>query len=749
MQQSLFDAPQTDTISQTDQDPQAIQPQSSPQPTDYSSSPPSGPKPPEPIPIPEPAPAPQQTDPLTHSPRPSPEPAHQVSQDPQPSQTPYHESPEPEPAQPTKTRRQRNQPKDDGSYGADQIEVLEGLEAVRVRPGMYIGSTGPTGIRHLIIEIVDNCVDEAMAGHANAIDVSIAEDGNVSVSDNGRGIPIDLHPTTGLSALETVMTTLHAGGKFGGGAYKVSGGLHGVGASVVNALSSHLVAEIHRDGHVHTQEYRQGLTTTKLRKTGQTTTHGTTISFLPDTEIFAEITYDFDELTAHFKDTAYLNKGLQIRFRSYWHAADRAGDIERTYFFDSGLTNMVKADNRTRSVVHQTPFHCDKQHGDNTIEIAFQYNQGYSENVRSFANCIITPEGGTHQAGFRTALTRVMNLTAQKLGLLKESDPNLQGEDVREGLTAAISVKLPNPQFEGQTKQKLGNPDIQGIVASVLGDSLQTWLEENPQDAKNILAKCLTTQKARDAARKARDMVQRKNALTGSSLPGKLADCSERDPAKSELYIVEGESAGGSAKMGRDRHFQAILPLKGKILNVERVLDRPDKILGHEEIRCLITAIGAGEGSEFDTTKTRYHKVIIMTDADVDGSHIRTLLLTFFFRRMPQLIEAGHLYIAQPPLYQLRQSRSVAYAYTEEQKDQMLLKYSRPPTLQRYKGLGEMNPDQLWETTMNPEHRRMFLVTAHDEPDADSVINTLMGEAVAPRRSFIQTYARSVSQLDV
>ena len=653
------------------------------------------------------------------------------------------------PADPKPPRRQRARTKPADDYRADQIQVLEGLEAVRMRPGMYIGSTGASGVRHLVVEIVDNCVDEAMAGHASTIEVEIVPDGTVSVSDDGRGIPVDLHPSTGKSALETVMTTLHAGGKFGGGAYKVSGGLHGVGASVVNALSERLTAEVRRDGRTHRQEYRRGTATSKLRPAGKTTQHGTTISFLPDTDIFGAITYDFDDLAAHFKDTAYLNKGLEIRFSSPYHSIQRQGDTERTYFFDSGLANMVKADNRNRDTVHTHPFHCEKQVEGNTIEIAFQYNQGYAENVRSFANCIITPEGGTHQAGFRAALTRTMNLAAQKLGLLKGSDPNLQGEDVREGLTAAISVKLPSPQFEGQTKQKLGNPEMQGIVASVLSERLPLWLDENPQAAKNILTKCVTTQKAREAARKARDMVQRKNALSSSSLPGKLADCSERDPAKSELYIVEGESAGGSAKMGRDRHFQAILPLKGKILNVERVLHQPDKILGHEEIRALITAVGAGEGSEFDQSKVRYHKVIIMTDADVDGSHIRTLLLTFFFRRMRHLIDTGFLYIAQPPLYQLRQGRSVSYAYTEEQKDQMLLKYSRPPTLQRYKGLGEMNPEQLWETTMNPENRRMLRVTSDDEPEADSIITTLMGDAVAPRRSFIQTYARSVNQLDI
>ena len=643
-----------------------------------------------------------------------------------------------------KKAKKETAPPNEENYGADQIQVLEGLEAVRMRPGMYIGSTGPAGVRHLIIEIADNCVDEAMAGYCNRFEVSIGQDGAVTVSDNGRGIPVDQHQATGKSALETVMTTLHAGGKFGGGAYKVSGGLHGVGASVVNALSSRLTAEVRRDGRIHTQEYRRGTAAAPLKTGPRTGGHGTSISFLPDPEIFGEVRYDFDELAAHFKDTAYLNKGLEIVFRSDWHLEQRQGDIERTYFFDSGLAHMVKSENRNRNVIHPIPFHCEKEANGNTVEVAFQYNDGYAESIRSYANCIITPEGGTHQAGFRAALTRSMNAAAQKAGLLKDSDPNLTGEDVREGLTAAISVKLPDPQFEGQTKQKLGNPEMQGIVNTVLGESLTQWLEENPEPAGRILAKCLTARKAREAARRARELVQRKNALSANSLPGKLADCSERDPAKSELYIVEGESAGGSAKMGRDRHFQAILPLKGKILNVERVLSRPDKILGHEEIRALITAIGAGEGSEFDPAKTRYHRVIIMTDADVDGSHIRTLLLTFFFRRMKPLIEEGFLYIAQPPLYQLRSGRRTAYAYTEDEKDQMLKGYSRPPTLQRYKGLGEMNPEQLWETTMNPANRHMLQVNALDEPEADAIISALMGESVERRRSYIHTHARSV-----
>ena len=519
-------------------------------------------------------------------------------------------------------------------YTADDITVLEGLEAVRVRPGMYIGSTGLTGLQHLIAEIIDNAVDEAMAGHCTEVKVSIDADGTINVTDNGRGIPVDTHPVTGNSALETVMTTLHAGGKFGGGAYKVSGGLHGVGASVVNALSQHLRAQVHREGHSYSQEYIRGITQTELVYEGPTDIHGTSISFRPDPEIFQEIAYDFDDIVHHIKDTAYLNKGLQIAFTSHWHHGPRAGDIERTYFFDGGIANLVRDENRNRKTIQHTPFYCEKTVDDTAVEIAIQYNTGYAESVHTYANCIRTPEGGTHLTGFRAALTRVMNDYAKKHDIIKDSQPNLTGEDVREGLTAALSVKLANPQFEGQTKQKLGNTEIRGIVESVMAEGLNRYLEENPPEAKKVIEKCLVSQKARDAAKKARDLVIRKNALESTTLPGKLADCSERDPAKSELYIVEGESAGGSAKMGRDRHFQAILPLKGKILNVERVLNQPEKILGHEEVRAFIAAVGAGEGADFDPAKVRYQKVIIMTDADVDGSHIRTLLLTLVYRRM-------------------------------------------------------------------------------------------------------------------
>ena len=639
-----------------------------------------------------------------------------------------------------------------GEYTADNITVLEGLEAVRMRPGMYIGGTGLPGLQHLIAEIVDNAVDEAMAGYCDRVEVKIDADGLITVTDNGRGIPVDIHPSTGKSALETVMTTLHAGGKFGGGAYKVSGGLHGVGASVVNGLSQYLRAEVHRDGIMYSQEYVRGIPATELLKEGKTDMHGTRVAFRPDPEIFEEIDYSFDDLTKQFKDTAYLNKGLAIEFNSLWHAGDRRGDTERTYFFDGGIANLVRNENRHRRTIQKTPFYYEKEVSDTQVEVSLQYNDGYMESIHTYANCIRTPEGGTHLTGFRTALTRVINEFARKQDLLKEKEPNLTGDDVREGLCAAISVKLTNPQFEGQTKHKLGNPEVAGIVQQVTGEGLARYLEENPDQGKKIIEKCMTSQKAREAARRARDMVIRKNALDGSSLPGKLSDCAERDPAKSELYVVEGESAGGSAKMGRDRHFQAILPLKGKILNVERVLKQPEKILGHEEIRALVTAIGAGEGAEFDPAKVRYHKVIIMTDADVDGSHIRTLILTLIYRRMRALIDGGYLYIAQPPLYRVQLGRKIEYAYTDEDKDRAVKEMTtatRTPALQRYKGLGEMNPEQLWETTMDPENRHMLLVNIDDDGEANDVITTLMGEVVAPRKSFIQTYARSVRNLDV
>ena len=636
-------------------------------------------------------------------------------------------------------------------YTAKDIQVLEGLEAVRVRPGMYIGSTDQRGLHHLIFEILDNAVDEAMAGSCDLVSLSIDETGMITVVDNGRGIPVDIHPSTGKTALETVMTTLHAGGKFGGGAYKVTGGLHGVGASVVNGLSKYLRAEVRRGGWYYYQEYAQGHPTGKLVKEQKTDLHGTTICFQPDPDIFPVIEYDFDMITAHFKEIAYLNKGLEICFRSAWHRTLRQGDVERTYFFDGGIANLVRNVNRNRKVMQSIPFYYEKTVDDTVVEVAIQYNDGFNESVFSFANCINTQEGGTHLTGFRTALTRVINDYARKQGYIKEDQANLIGDDVREGLAAVISVKLTDPQFEGQTKTKLGNAEVQGTVNSVVSEGLARYLEENSADGKRVIEKCLTSQKAREAAKKARDLVIRKNALDGTSLPGKLADCAERDPAKSELYIVEGESAGGSAKMGRDRHFQAILPLKGKILNVERVLQQPDKILGHEEIRAMVAAVGAGEGEEFDPEKIRYHKVIIMTDADVDGSHIRTLILTFFYRRMQGLIDAGHLYIAQPPLYRIQSGKSVQYAYNEAEKDAHLeqLNTQKNVHIQRYKGLGEMNPDQLWETTMNPETRKMLLVNIENAVEVNDVFTTLMGEEVGPRKSFINSHARSVKNLDV
>ena len=636
-------------------------------------------------------------------------------------------------------------------YTAKDIQVLEGLEAVRVRPGMYIGSTDQRGLHHLIYEVLDNAVDEAMAGYCDTVDISLNADGVIKVTDNGRGIPIDIHPTTGLTALETVMTTLHAGGKFGGGAYKVTGGLHGVGGSVVNGLSEHLEAVVCRGGWHYSQEYARGKPLGKLVKGEKTQETGTSISFKPDPQIFPNIEYDFETLISHFKEIAFLNKGLEIRFFSPWHEAERHSDVQRVYFFDGGIANLVRNFNRNRKVMQALPFYYEKVVDETSVEVAVQYNDTFSETVFSFANCINTQEGGSHLTGFRSALTRVINDFARKQGFIKDDQTNLTGEDVREGLAAVVSVKLTDPQFEGQTKTKLGNAEVRGIVESVVGEGLARYLEENLPDAKRVIDKCLTSQKAREAAKRARDLVIRKNALDGSSLPGKLSDCAERDPAKSELYIVEGESAGGSAKMGRDRHFQAILPLKGKILNVERVLQQPDKILGHEEIRAMVAALGAGEGEEFDPTKVRYQKIIIMTDADVDGSHIRTLILTFFYRRMQALIDAGYLYIAQPPLYRIQAGRNVQYAYNDEQKDEMVAKLNgqRNIHLQRYKGLGEMNPDQLWETTMDPESRQMLLVRIGDPVESDDVFTSLMGEVVAPRKSFIAAHARSVKNLDV
>ena len=648
-------------------------------------------------------------------------------------------------------------------YTSDNIQVLKGLEAVRVRPGMYIGSTGVDGLHHLIKELLDNAVDEALAGYCDRIDMRIAADGAVSVSDNGRGIPVDIHPETGVSGLETVMTTLHAGGKFDGAAYKVSGGLHGVGASVVNALASQLRAEIYRGGLRYTQDYSRGIPTTDLVQHQRIRRQGTTVTYYADPEIFPEITYDFGRLVAQLRQTAYLNKGLEVCLVSEFHAEERNGDIERSFFFDSGVASMVRNINRKRNVVMPDPFYYQRNADDADVEVAFQYHHtdghdNLAADERTFANCIVTSEGGTHLAGFRSGLTRVLNDYAKKQNFFKDAKDSFSGEDTRGGLVAVVSVKMGDPQFEGQTKNKLSNPEVRSRVEAATSEGLTRFLEENPTAAKGLLEKVQTNHAAREAARRARDLVLRKNALDGTSLPGKLADCSERDPAKSELYIVEGESAGGSAKMGRDRQFQAILPLKGKILNVERFLDKVERILSHEEIRALISAVGTSEGEAFDIAKLRYHRIIIMTDADVDGSHIRTLILTYFYRRMRQLIEDGFLYIAQPPLYRVQRARSIAYAYSEDEKDALIKKMSTArsePAIQRYKGLGEMNADQLWETTMDPAARKMLKVTINGLDDVDGIADTdgvfamLMGEQVAPRKSFIQSHATEVLNLDV
>ena len=634
-------------------------------------------------------------------------------------------------------------------YTAKDIQVLEGLEAVRLRPGMYIGSRDQQGLHHLIYEIVDNSIDEAMAGFCTRVDVAINEDGVVTVSDNGRGIPVDKHPATGKSAIETVFTTLHAGGKFGGGAYKVTGGLHGVGSSVVNALSEWLRVEVTRDGHQYFQEFARGTPTIPLTENGLNGGRGTTVSFLGDQEIFQELDFDFDAICQRLKEMAFLNKGLWIHFTSLWHRSRGASNSEQTFFFEGGIASMVSLLNRQREVLQPTPFYFSKDIEGTLVEVALQYNDSFSETIYAFANCINTVDGGTHLTGFRAGLTRAINDYAKKQKVIREDQPNLTGEDVREGLSSIVSVKLPDPQFEGQTKHKLGNAEVKTAVESVVLETLGFYLEEHPIEGRRILDKCLTAQRAREAARKARDLVIRKNAMDGGSLPGKLADCQERDPELCELYLVEGESAGGSAKMGRDRRFQAILPLKGKILNVEKA--RPDKMFAHEEIRAIITALGAGIGEDFNTAKLRYHKIFIMTDADVDGSHIRTLLLTFFFRHLAPLITEGYLYIAQPPLYKIQAGHDSHYTYSEGEKDLTLksLEGKRSVSIQRYKGLGEMNPQQLWETTMNPETRTVLQVNVEDPSQADKWFHVLMGDDVAPRRTFIQANAQYVRNLDV
>ena len=637
-------------------------------------------------------------------------------------------------------------------YTARDIQVLEGLDPVRRRPGMYIGSTDQRGLHHLIYEIVDNAIDEAMAGSCDRIWIRICADGHVVVRDNGRGIPIDKHASTGKSALETVMTVLHSGAKFDNQAYKVSGGLHGVGASVVNALSEETWVEVHRDKKIYLQEYERGVPKTAIQQIknsrytyeddGAQSDTGTIVCFLPDAKIFETLDYDFQTLAQRFREYAYLTKGVWIHF------VDERGDREINFHFEGGVASFVRHLNQDREVLHPRPIYIEKQVNGSAIEAAIQYNDGFSEATYAFANCINTIDGGSHLTGFRSALTRVLNDYARKQKQLKDDDPNLTGDDVREGLVAVISVKLPEPQFEGQTKTRLGNPEVKGQVESVVAEELATYLEEHPSEGRKIIDKCIMTSRAREAARKARDLVIRKGLLDGANLPGKLADCSDRNPENCELYIVEGDSAGGSAKQGRDRRFQAILPLWGKILNVEKA--RLEKMLAHDALRALIAAMGTGFGETMDLAKLRYHRVIIMTDADVDGSHIRTLLLTFFFRYYRALIDNGYLYIALPPLYRAQAGKDVNWLYSDQELEALQKRNNgKTVTVQRYKGLGEMNPDQLWDTTMDPEHRTLLRVDIDSAMEADRIFTQLMGEEVEPRKKFIQAHASQVRNLDV
>lgn len=674
---------------------------------------------------------------------------------------------------------------DKTQYGAGQIQVLEGLEPVRKRPGMYIGSTGPEGLHHLIWEIVNNSIDEALAGFCRRIDVELLADGGVRVADDGRGIPVDKHEATGKSAVETVLTKLHAGGKFGGGGYKVSGGLHGVGISVVNALSTKLQVEVKRDNKLYAQDYAVGVPQGDIKVVGDTTSTGTIITFWPDGDIFEETEFDFGQVLDYLRHQAYLTKGVFINL------SDQRTGRRYGFCFQGGIKSYVQYLNRGKETLGE-PFYVEKAVKDSVIEIAISYNEGYSENIKTFANNILNPEGGTHLTGFKAALTRVVNDYARKSGLLKDNEDNLTGEDCREGIAAVISVKLPDPQFEGQTKSKLGNPEIRSYVEQVMGEWLNYYMEEHPSEARKIIAKSMLSARARIAARAARDTVIRKGVLEGMTLPGKLADCSSKDPHRSELFIVEGESAGGSAKSGRNREFQAILPLRGKILNVERA--RLDKMLANNEIKNLIIALGTSIGEQFDISKLRYERVIIMTDADVDGAHIRTLLLTFFYRHMPDVINDGHLYIAQPPLYLMLANKKKSYAYSDEERDLIIedlikakqaksakteevqtqpsednepqvdeieeteivseeeksrLKQAGISSLQRYKGLGEMNADQLWETTMDPDNRMLLQVSVDDAEKADAVFTKLMGEEVMLRKNFIQAHAKQVTNLDI
>lgn len=629
----------------------------------------------------------------------------------------------------------------DGNYGASQIQILEGLEAVRKRPGMYIGSTSSKGLHHLVYEVVDNSIDEALAGYCDHIEVTIHNDNSVTVVDNGRGIPVDMHES-GKPAVEVVLTVLHAGGKFGGEGYKVSGGLHGVGISVVNALSTLLEVSVKRDGRIHEIAFSKGLTKTPLRVVGDTEETGTKVHFCPDADIFDEVDFSFDVLKHRLRELAFLNQGIKITL------TDERNDKQAVFHFEGGIKSFVEYLNKSKDVIHPDVIYLSGVKDTTVVEIALQYNTSYSENIYSFVNNINTEEGGTHLAGFKIALTRAANDFARRQNVLKNADENLSGEDIREGITCVLSLKIREPQFEGQTKTKLGNSEVRGIVDSIVSEGLSEFFEENPAITKKILEKSVMAARAREAARKARELTRRKNALEVSSLPGKLADCSVRDPMQTEIYLVEGDSAGGSAKQGRDRRFQAILPLRGKILNVEKA--RLDKILNSDEIRAMITAFGNGIADEFDLSKSRYGKIIIMTDADVDGSHIRTLLLTFFYRYMRPLIEEGRVYIAQPPLYQVKKGREHWYMYSDDEMNTLLGKIGRDGiNVQRYKGLGEMNPEQLWETTMDPETRTVLRVDLSDAEEADSIFSILMGDKVEPRRKFIEDHAKHVRNLDI
>jgi DNA gyrase subunit B len=632
------------------------------------------------------------------------------------------------------------------TYSAQHIQVLKGLEAVRKRPGMYIGSTGPDGLHHLVYEIVDNSIDEALVGYCNEVSVVIEKGNVIRVEDDGRGIPVDIHTDEGLSALELVMTRLHAGGKFDKNSYKVSGGLHGVGVSVVNALSEWCEVFVHREGDIYSQKYTRGIPEQPVTIIGKSERHGTITRFKPDDEIFESLDFSFDILTNRLRELAFLNKGVQIRITDERLPHPKTKEFK----FDGGVKEFIQHMNKNKDPIHKEPIYFEAEREEVDVEVAMEYNEGYNEAIFSYVNNINTREGGTHMVGYKSALTRVMNDFFKNSKLTKKYEENLSGDDVREGLTAVISIKVPNPQFEGQTKAKLGNSEVKGIVESVVHEYLAMYFEENPAVITKILEKAVTAAKARDAARKARELTRRKSFLESTGLPGKLADCAEKDPEKCEIYIVEGDSAGGSAKQGRDRQFQAILPLWGKMLNVEKT--RVDKVMANDKLMPIISSLGTGAGKDFDVTKLRYHKVIIMADADVDGSHIRTLLLTFFFRYMTEMIERGHVFIAMPPLYKLSYGKLTEYAYTDKDKAAVLekLKLSEEKiSLQRYKGLGEMNPEQLWETTMNPESRNIIQVKLDDAVEADDMFTTLMGEHVAPRRKFIEDNALAVSNLDI